>query len=298
MTVATTMPDAAGLTVRPLSPALGAEVTGLDLRQPPDPATLRALRAAWIEHLVLVLPGQAITDDQQIAFARGFGDLEVHHQRIIRSARAPEIFRVANVDEDGSLMPADHPSVAQVNLARRWHTDSSFRRVPCMGSILRGVEVTDSGGETCFTNMYPAYEALPGRLKQAVAGRRALHDFEHLHTLAPLKPLTDGERAAMPPVWQPLVRRHPGSGRLSLYISPIYNDEVEGMPQAEARELIAELTAFAGRDAFVYRHRWRQDDIVMWDNRCTMHRVEPYDPGKRRVMHRTTIVGDGPVETA
>ena len=191
MTVATTMPDAAGLTVRPLSPALGAEVTGPDLRQPPDPATLRALRAAWIEHLVLVLPGQAITDDQQIAFARGFGDLEVHHQRIIRSARAPEIFRVANVDEDGSLMPADHPSVAQVNLARRWHTDSSFRRVPCMGSILRGVEVTDSGGETCFTNMYAAYEALPGRLKQAVAGRRALHDFEHLHTLAPLKPLTD-----------------------------------------------------------------------------------------------------------
>ena len=135
-------------------------------------------------------------------------------------------------------------------------------------------------------------------LRQKIQGRKARHDFEHLATLAPIKPLTEAERQAMPPVWQPMVRQHPVTGRKSLFISPIYNNAVEGMDDNEAVALVAELTEIAGRDEFIYRHRWTADDIVMWDNRCTMHAVTPYDLGQRRVMHRATIIGDGPVIAA
>ncbi len=287
-----------GLEIEPLHPALGAAVRGVDFRQLLSPETFAAIHAAWMDHLVLVFPDQPVNNAQQIAFARMFGNLETHHQDIIKSAREPEIFRVSNVDDDGQLMEADHPTVAQISLAQRWHTDSSYRPTPSMGSILHGLEVTDEGGETCFTNMYNVYDALPERLRNAVGGRKLCHDFGHLADLAPIKPLTEEERAAMPPVWQPMCRRHPKTGRTSLYISPIYNEAIEGMADDEAVDLIAELTAFAERPEFVYRHRWSKDDIVMWDNRCTMHRVMPYNLAKRRVMHRATIVGEGPVIAA
>jgi alpha-ketoglutarate-dependent taurine dioxygenase len=285
-------------TIRRLDAALGAEVTGIDLARSLDPETVRALHDAWMEHLVLVFPNQALSDGEQIAFARQFGELEVHHQDIIKSASAPEIFRVANVDDDGNLMASDHPSVSQISLAQRWHTDSSFRAVPSIGSILHGIEVTESGGQTCYTNMYRVYEALSDDQRKRIEGRRARHDFAHLTTLAPIKPLSEDERRAMPPVWQPMVRRHPVTGRKSLFISPIYNDAIEGMEDDDAVALVAELTELAGRPEFVYCHEWTADDIVMWDNRCTMHRVTPYDLGQRRVMHRATIAGDGPVLAA
>ncbi len=286
------------LTVRELHPALGVEITGLDLRQPPDPATMRQLHDLWMRHLVLVYPSQDIDDAQHIAFSRCFGGLEVHHQAIIRSRFLPEIFRVSNVNDDGVLMPPDHPTVRQVALAQFWHTDSSFRTQPSIGSILHGVEISRTGGETHFTNMYAVYEALPASLKNQLRGRRALHDFGHLHKLANLKPLTSEERAAMPPVWQPMERVHPVTKRISLYISPIYNDEIEGMQQAEARQLLSDLQAFAAEPRFIYPHRWEPHDIVQWDNRCTMHQVTPFDPGERRVMHRTTIAGTEPVLAA
>lgn len=286
------------LEIEPLHPLLGARVRGLDLSQVMTPETFEAVHQAWMDHLVLVFPEQRISDAQQISFARLFGDLERHHQDIIKSAHAPEIFRVSNVDDEGNLMAPDHPTVSQVKLAQRWHTDSSYRATPSMGSILHGLEVTEEGGETCFTNMYAVYEALPDRLRERVGDRKLRHDFEYLTTLAPIKPLTDEERAAMPPVWQPMRRRHPVTGRTSLYISPIYNDAVEELEPDDAMTLIGELTEFAARPEFVYRHRWSPDDIVMWDNRCTMHRVTPYDLGDRRIMHRTTIVGDGPVIAA
>ncbi|MGA8194083.1 MAG: TauD/TfdA family dioxygenase [Acetobacteraceae bacterium] len=282
--------------VRSLHPALGAEVRGIDMRAPLDEATFRDLHDVWMQHLVLVLPAQQITDAEHVAFTRNFGAPEIFHQKIIRSNRVPEIFRVANVDDDGNLMSPDHPTVKQVSLAQFWHTDSSYRTIPCMGAFLHGVEVSRTGGETQFTNMYAVYEALPDSLRRQVQGRKARHNFGHLHTLAELKPLTEEEKAAMPPVWQPMVRRHPVTGRESLYISPIYNDAVEGMDTDAARHLIEDLTEFAAQPRFVYRHRWEPDDVVLWDNRCTMHQVTPHDPRERRVMHRTTIVGTGPVQ--
>ncbi len=294
------MPDAAAATrsrfeVEPLHPALGARVHGVDMRRPLDPDSFRELHDIWMRYLVLVFPAQRITDEEHVAFTRQFGEPEIFHQNIIRSRRVKEIFRVSNVDDDGNLMPPDHPTVKQVSLAQFWHTDSSYRQIPCVGALLHGVETSRTGGETHFTNMYVVYEELPERLKAKIKGRRALHDFGHLHTLASLKPLTEEEKAAMPPVWQPMVRRHPVTGRPSLYISPIYNDEIEGMDRAEARELLKELTDLAGQPRFVYPHRWEPHDVVMWDNRCTMHQVTPHDPRERRVMHRTTIVGTEPV---
>jgi len=281
--------------VKALHPALGAEVRGLDMRAPLDRAAFDELHALWMRHLVLVFPEQRVTDGEHVAFTRHFGEPEIFHQQIIRSQRVPEIFRVSNVDDDGNLMPPEHPTVQQVSLAQLWHTDSSYRTVPCTGALLHGVEVSRTGGETQFTNMYRVYEALPDALRRQVEGRKARHNFGNLHTLRELKPLTEAEKAAMPPVWQPMVRRHPVTGGKSLYISPIYNDEVEGMSAGEARQLIEDLTAFAAQDRFVYRHRWETDDVLLWDNRCTMHAVTPHDPRERRVMHRTTIVGDAPV---
>ncbi|MGS0744033.1 TauD/TfdA dioxygenase family protein [Glaciimonas sp. GG7] len=295
-THATTTPSR--LTVRPLSPVLGAEVLGIDMRMPLDAQTKQELHEIWMQHLVLVFPQQHITDLEHVEFTRNFGEPEIFHQDIIRSKRVPEIFRVSNVDENGVLMPLDHPTSRQVSLAQFWHTDSSYRAIPCTGSLLHGIEVSRTGGETQFTNMYAVYEALPEALKRECEGRKVLHDFEFLQKQNSLRPLTAEERAAMPPVWQPLVRRHPGSGRKSLYISPIYNEQVEGMPPGAGRSLIAELTAFAGQPQFVYSHRWETDDVVLWDNRCTMHQVTKFDADERRVMHRTTIVGDAPVVAA
>jgi alpha-ketoglutarate-dependent taurine dioxygenase len=286
------------MTVRSLHPALGAEVRGIDMRSPMDAETFQAVHAAWMRHLVLVFPGQPISDEEHVAFSRGFGDLEVFHLNIIRSSRVPEIFRVSNVDDDGNLMPPEHPTVKQVSLSRIWHTDSSYRPMPCIGSLLHGVEVSRTGGETQFINMYAVYEALPDSLKRQVRGRKARHNFGNLHTLAELKPLTEQDKAAMPPVWQPMVRRHPVTGRPSLYISPIYNDEVEGMGAEESQRLIADLAEFAAQPRFMYRHSWEPHDVVMWDNRCTMHGVTPHDPRERRVMHRTTIVGTEAVAAA
>jgi len=289
---------ASRLTVRKLHQALGAEVRGIDMRQPLDADTFRELHDIWMEHLVLVFPDQHVTDAEHVAFTRYFGEPEIFHQKIIRSERVKEIFRVSNVDENNILMPPDHPVAQQVALAQFWHTDSSYRQIPCTGALLHGVEVSRTGGETQFTNMYLVYDSLPDPLKQQIEGRKAQHNFGHMHTQAKLKPLTEEEKAAMPAVWQPMVRKHPVTGRKSLYISPIYNDAIEGMASADARQLIAELTRIAADPRVVYTHRWETDDVLMWDNRCTMHQVTPFDPRERRVMHRTTITGQDPVMAA
>jgi alpha-ketoglutarate-dependent taurine dioxygenase len=281
----------ARLTVRKLHPALGAEVRGVDMRRPLSADTARELQTAWMEHLVLVFPDQHVTDAEHVAFTRHFGAPEIFHQKIIRSARVKEIFRVSNVNEDGVLMPPDHPVAQQLSLAQFWHTDSSYREIPCIGALLHGVEVSRTGGETQFTNMYLVYDALPEAVKRQIDGRKAQHNFGHMHTQANLKPLTEEEMAVMPPVWQPMVRKHPVTGRKALYISPIYNDAVEGLPADDGKRLIADLTQFAADPRFVYTHRWETDDVLMWDNRCTMHQVTPFDPRERRVMHRTTIMG-------
>ncbi len=286
------------ITVRKLHPLIGAAITGIDARQPMDQATFAAVHQAWMDHLVVVFPGQDISDEDHVAFTRHFGEPEIFHQQIIKSRRVREIFRVSNVDDDGNLMPPSHPTVKQVSLAQLWHTDSSYRTEPCMGSLLHGIEISRTGGVTQFINMYAVYDELPDHLRRQVENRRALHDFGNLHRLQDLKPMTEAERAAVPPIWHPMVRRHPVTGRKSLFISPIYNNQVEGMDDAAGQALIRELTAFAEQPRYLYAHKWEPHDILMWDNRCTMHAVTPHDPAERRVMHRTTIVDTASVLAA
>ena len=152
------------LTVAPLDSCLGARVTGVDLREPMSDAALAELTDAWVAHKVLVLPDQNITDEQHVAFARRFGELEEHHQKIIKDSSLPQIFKVSNVDENNQVRPPASDVMTQLLLTKMWHTDSSFREVPCMGSILRGLEVVSKGGQTCFTNMEAVLEALPADL--------------------------------------------------------------------------------------------------------------------------------------
>ncbi len=168
------------LTVKPLGTALGAEVRGIDMHQPLDDGLRTQLLDAWMEHLVLVFPDQHVTDEEHVAFTRFLGEPEIFHQAIIKSKRVREIFQVSNVDEEGQLMPPDHPTSRQLSLAQFWHTDSSYLGTPCVGALLHGIEVSRSGGETQFTNLYAVYEALPPALKQKVEGRKARHNFEHI----------------------------------------------------------------------------------------------------------------------
>jgi len=286
------------LKIRSLHPLIGAEVTNVDFKEPLQSSIVEQIHKAWMEHQILVFPNQKISDEQHVAVTRNFGEPEIFHQSIIKSKFVKEIFRVSNTDENGRLMPQSDPIQKQLSSAKKWHTDSSYRSIPAMGSLLHGVEVSRTGGLTCFTNMYEVYDALPERLRTRVEGKKCRHDFEHLSRITGARKPTDEERASMPPIWQPMVRLHPKTKRKSLYISPIYNDKIEGMGEKESIELIEELAVFAGQDKFVYRHKWETDDVLMWDNRCTMHIVTPHDPSERRVMHRTTIVGEGPVLAA
>lgn len=286
-----------GITITPRHPALGAEVGGVDMRRPLDADALKAVQDAWMEHLVLIFPHQRVSDAEHVAFTRQFGEAEVFHQTSLhlRSERVREIFLVSNVDENDRLLPPSEPGQKQLSSSRQWHTDSSYRAMPSVGSLLHGIEISRTGGITQFINMYRVYDDLPDALRHQVEGRRARHDFAMLSRLVGSPPPTGAERAAMPPVWHPMVRRHPVTGRKALFISSIYNDAVEGLEDGAARRLIEELTEFAAQPQYMYRHAWEPDDVVMWDNRCTVHAVTPHDPGERRVMHRTTIVGREPV---
>ena len=286
--------------VRKRHPLIGAEIVGVDLSQPLDETTRRAICDAWLDHLLLVFPGQPVTDAQQIAFARRFGELEIHPSKDHRSTRHPEIYRVANVDEQGNILPPEGEAWRYLNITWLWHSDSSFRAVPSNGSILHGIEVTGAGagGETLFCNLYAVYDALPEETKRRIEGLRVVHS--HDAVLRRGQGIArSGKYEDIPEVEQPLVRRHPATRRRSLFISPHTMDRVVGLAAEEGRKLLDELTAFAVQDRFVYRHTWAKDDVIMWDNRCTMHAVTPYDNvNVRRTMHRTTLAGDGPVIAA
>ena len=288
------------IAIKPRHSALGAEITGIDMRRPLEAGTVQEIVDAWTKHLVLVFPAQHVTDAEHVAFTRHFGDPEIFHQTSLnlRSDRVKEIFLVSNVDANDRLMRPSEPSQKQLSSARMWHTDSSYRPVPSIGSLLHGIEISRTGGITQFINMYMVYDDLPESLRRQVEGRRARHDFSMLHRLTGAPPPTPAEQAAMPPTWHPMVRRHPVSGRKWLYISSIYNDAIEGMDDEAARKLLEALTEFSAQPHYMYRHVWEPDDVLMWDNRCTVHVVTPHDPDERRVMHRTTIVGTEPVVAA
>ena len=279
---------------------LGTEVLNADLSRAWPEEEIRELHDLWMQHPLLVFPRQAIRDAQHIAFARRFGELEIHPAREHRSSTHPEIYRVSNVDEAGNILPSASAGAKYMSLTRLWHSDSSFREVPSNGSILHGIEVVKGAGQTLFCNLTEVYAALDESMRRRIRGLRVVHSHENILSFVDgLKEVAGQKYEHLPPVTHPLVRRHPKTGRPSLFISPHTMERVVGLEERESRALLDELSAFAILGRFVYHHEWERDDVIMWDNRCLMHAVMPYDADRqRRIMHRTTIVGDGPVLAA
>jgi len=281
--------------VRKLAPALGAEVLGIDLNSPLEEQAKDELLDAWQHHLVLVFPNQAISDDAQVTFSRRFADLEVYPLSDNRNVRHPEIFRVSNCDEDGNLLPADDPESLWNNLTEYWHTDSSYRPAPAKGAVLHGIEIPEHGADTIFVNLAAAYDALPAARRSLLDKYWATHDWQFGYSYAGhlMKAMDGAEIAAVPPVRHPLIRTDPATGRKSLYISPGYIRGIDGMSDKDAQILIKELSDWATQPEFVFKHHWRKHDVLMWDNRSTMHAREAFDYGNhRRILHRTTLVGE------
>jgi len=278
------------IAVRPLHPTLGAEVLGVDLRNPLPAADFAEIEAVFNRYAVLVFPRQLLTDEQQMAFSRRFGPLETNPSYAGNKLRLrPEIADISNIDYEGNIQPLDAPKRLFSLGNQLWHTDSSFKHVPARCSLLSAREVPPSGGETEFADLRAAYDALPAERKRQLDGLVLEHSIYRSRSLIGFAEFDKEIYKKLPPVRQMLVRRHPGSGRMSLYLAA-HASHVIGWPVEEGRRLIEELIAFATQPQFVYSHRWTVGDLVMWDDRCTMHRGRPYDEAKyRRDMHRTTV---------
>lgn len=280
------------LTLKPIHPVFAAEVTGIDLRQPVTPALAAEVHKAMGQYAVLVFPGQEIDDDQQMAFGQVLGPLEqtratvdAHKHRLKHN----EMNDISNLDEDGHILAADDRRRLFSLGNRLWHSDSSFKATPSLYSMLHGRDVPPEGGATEFCDMRAVWDALPQAMQDRLRDKTAWHSLIYSRGLLGFTDYTDDERRRFAPVPQRLVRRHPGSGRLSLFLSS-HIGRIDGMPQPEAMLLVRELTEFATQRQFVYAHPWKKWDLVMWDNRCTMHRATPFDDSKyRRDMRRVTL---------
>jgi alpha-ketoglutarate-dependent 2,4-dichlorophenoxyacetate dioxygenase len=282
------------LTMRTLHPLFGAEIVGVDVKSVDD-RTFRAIVDAFDEHSVLLFPGQSLTDEQQIEFSRRFGPLETTIRSIASQSGTPDhIANLSNVDAENRLIPAgDKRNVFNAG-NQMWHTDSSFKKVPALASLLSGREIPPEGGETQFASMRVAYERLPADVQRFLEGKVAIHSFAYSRGLVDDGLLPPEHAPQVPPVRQALVRTNPVNGRKAFYVGS-HACEIVGMPTAEARALLRELRLAATRPVLVYTHRWQVGDLVMWDNRCMLHRGRPWDESQyRRVMHRTTVAGAGP----
>ena len=283
------------LTFRPFHPAFFAAGDGIDLRRPPAPEAMTELVAALDRYAVLVFPGQLIDDDQQLAFGGCFGPLESatlgHLKDRDRQRRHRQINYVSNLDPEGRLLPSDN-RVRMYQLANRlWHTDSSFKAIAGRYSLLHARIVPPAEGETEFADLRAAYDALPETMKEKLEGLAAPHSLLHSNRPLGLPDFSAEEEAAMPPALRPLVHRHAGSSRKTLYLAS-HAMHIEGWPVPEGRVLLNDLIEFATQPSFVHRHAWRQGDLVMWDNRCTMHRVRAYDEVNHRRELRRVMVQD------
>ncbi|HVY18229.1 MAG TPA: TauD/TfdA family dioxygenase [Rhodopila sp.] len=279
------------ITVEALHPAIGARVTGLDLREPQPDATIAAIEDAINRHAVLVFPGQSITDAQQLEFSARFGTLETT-VRAYRSDFVPRldlrIADISNLDHNNQVRTNDDRLRLNALGNRLWHSDSSFKRVPARYSLLSARVIPSEGGETQFADMRAAWDALPDKMKAQLEGLVCEHTQLFSRARIGFTDWSEEERAKMAPVPQVLVRTHPGSGRKSLYLSS-HAGRIRGMPAPEALMLLLDLNEHATQPQFVYSHRWTVGDLVMWDNRCTMHRARAYDETQVRDMHRTTV---------
>jgi taurine dioxygenase len=278
------------LTLRSLG-ALGAEVGGIDISRPLRKEDVTSVLSAWHDHLVLVFREQKMNDAALVEFSRNFGTLEkAPIPEKLRGGYAhmpqlPEVAVVSNVVEDGIAIGA----LGDGDLV--WHNDMTYLPNPPPASVLCAVELPDSGGDTWFCNMYLAYETLPAALRAGMAGLSANHDASYTSAGTLRKGFEEvSDVSKAPGAKHPLVLRHPETGRKALYLGRRRNAYIVGMPLAESEALLDQLWAHATQREFAMKHRWRLGDVVMWDNRCTMHRRDAFDPASRRILHRTQLL--------
>jgi taurine dioxygenase len=273
------------LATRSLSPALGLEVLGIDLSKPISPALAAQLEAAWHEGLVLLLRDQNLTEEDEVRFAECFGPLamtlNVHH-----TGKHPATMLISNIRKDGK------PIGALPDGEMQFHTDQCYIERPAKASMLYAIEVPRVGGNTLFANAYAAYETLPADIKRRIDGKKAINAYDYAN--ASVKRGTRlGE--GVPQYSHPVVRTHPATGRKALYVNRLMTVAIEGMPEAESDELLNLLFDHQEQRQFVYEHVWRVGDILMWDNRCTLHARTDFSSAERRLMRRVTILGEKPV---
>ena len=286
------LPEGKRMTVIPTGAALGADVAGVDLMKPLDVAAFKAIEAAWHQHLVLRFRGQRLDDAGLLAFARRFGDLDqapVHAMGDTDVDPHPEITVMSNIKVNGK------PIGNLGHYEAEWHTDMSYNANTPIGSLLYSLEVPPEGGDTGFSNMYAAFETLPRDLKRAILGKSCKHDSSRTSVgdlRKGFKDVTDPRKA--PGAVHPLVRTHPATRRNALFLGRRRNAYIVGLPLAESEDLLNRIWAHASKPEFAWYQKWKVGDLVMWDNRCAMHRRDAFDPESRRLMHRTQIKGDKP----
>ena len=271
----------------PLGPGFAAELRGVTLADVAnDDVAYRAVRAAFEEHSVIVLRGQDVTDDAQLAFSRRFGPLEVTH--VAAEGAGTNLVILSTIDKDGNVVAADHRLALRNKANQLWHSDSTFKPVPALASVLSGRIMPATGGETEYVSTRLAFERLSPAKQREIAGYFAWHDYSHSRGKIAPDLVGAKERDALPPQCWRLVWKNPVNGRSALYIAS-HAYTIEGMEQAKAQTLLAELIDAATAPGRSYEHAWRAGDVVMWDNRATLHRGRPWPANEARFMVRTTI---------
>lgn len=279
--------------IRPLDAPLGAEVLGLDLGRPLGDIDFARLHRAHLDHHLLVFRDQRITPGQHVAFSRLWGPLEIHVLRSFQLPDHPEILQVSNVrDAEGRPLGLGDAGLF-------WHSDLSYKEAPSLGSLLHAQELPSEGGDTLFANQHLAYEQLPSALKRAIEGRQAEHSYlaryEELRARSPWRPkLTAGQIAEVKPAVHPVVRLHDENGRPALFVSEHFTTRIVGLPEDESRDLLAQLFEHSTRPRLVYRHQWREHDLIFWDNRSLLHLATGCPDHLRRHLYRTTVSGTIP----
>ena len=275
------------LHTRRLSNAFGIEILGVDLKDTLSDATISEIRKLWSEYGIVLLRGQNITPEQLIAYSRRFGELDLHETLApFRHPDHAELFVVSTIPVDGK------PSVSE-NVGRHWHSDLSYTVRPPLGSIFHALVLPEVGGDTMFTSMHAAYDALSDTMKKMIEGLEAVHDYMGVENMKRRDPqLVAQLRELNPPVAQPLVRVHSETGRKALYLSEQMTKRIVGMTERESMPLLRFLFEHSVDPLFTYRHKWQPHDIIMWDNRSTMHlALSDFAPGAHRYCMRTTILG-------
>lgn len=276
--------------VRPLSPALGVEIVGVDFAKTIEAPLFAALYEAFNQHKVLLFRGQEVPPGRQVELARLFGEVQVHVMNQYHTGGYPELYRLSNLDENGNPS-GKHPDKGTM----AWHTDGSWQRRTGLATILFAEILPNVGGNTRWADMVGAYDALDATWKARLANLRAIHNLDFSRNRRHGEdPMTEEQKRKVPPVDHPVIRTHPDTGRKCIYLGD-HAESIVGMEYGAGRALIEEVNAMAIKPDLVYEHRWQPRDLMIWDNRSTLHQAMPYDEAhERRVIRRCTVIGDVP----